>query len=339
MSKSFAETALERVEAPWCKMPLEILFDHNLPQAAIIIYGAIDFLCGKQGWVIVPLADIIAILRDKFSIVYSDSQVRRAIRLLRDEKRKYIQTQQLGREWNFKLRFTIPARSIDVPVLHTPLGKNAEGGMQKCTPPSAKMHTPLGKNDRSNTDRNTDSNTDKNTEHMPPLDAAAHKKNLFEKFCELAGMTPSPGVETGKWRKGIQELANGGCTVAELRKLKQLCAQRNWPFTPTACMGHLGEVRIKRKTVAIPPYVPPTPPAPAPPPASTERDSDLDHEEAARIRANMEQFSLKRREREQWQHANGIWTPRHMAHCPCDTCAANKRQYERKQARTDRIGI
>lgn len=90
-------------EAPWCKMPMALIYDEEITKSDLKVFGYIDHRCGKQGTWYMPIDEIVA------DVHLSEKMIRLAIAKLK--RKGYITTKRLGRAQHFKLQFGIVART------------------------------------------------------------------------------------------------------------------------------------------------------------------------------------------------------------------------------------
>ena len=123
-------------QAPFCMVPLDLMFHAEVTRADLQVFAVLDFKCGKRGWWYGPIADIC-----KTGQCMGDSTVRKSIDFL--ERAGYIQTRKLGKAHDFVLHFTILARNVPAPAL------DERTLRQKMSGPSArKIADPPPENER-----------------------------------------------------------------------------------------------------------------------------------------------------------------------------------------------
>ena len=107
-------------QAPFCMIPLDLIFRADGNLSDLRTFAALDFKCGKRGWWYGPMSDILTITK------MADSTVRNSIKRL--EKWGYIQTRQMDKQHEFVLHFTILARNVAAPAISDEGVRRYSGG-------------------------------------------------------------------------------------------------------------------------------------------------------------------------------------------------------------------
>lgn len=92
-----------KIEALWCKVPMDLILDEEITKSDLKVFGYIDYRIGKRGAWYMPISEI------KEGVHLSDKMVRLAVEKL--ERKGYITTKRLGKEHKFVLLFGIVART------------------------------------------------------------------------------------------------------------------------------------------------------------------------------------------------------------------------------------
>ena len=101
---------MNRVEAPWAKMPLSLLRDQSMTRSDLLVYSWLDYKAGKRGWFWGAQGDFAQ------ELGIGLRSVNRAIRGLM--VKGYVATRAGGMKRHNQYVYYILARTIDVPDSH-----------------------------------------------------------------------------------------------------------------------------------------------------------------------------------------------------------------------------
>ena len=109
------------VPSKWfSQIPVYVFLDPDLTHADLVVYAALDFLCGKRGYWHVDQNNIFDSIRDQLIgeipilMDLSNKSIRRAVDKLR--QKDYIRTEQMGLKMNHILEYYVMFRKpVDPP--------------------------------------------------------------------------------------------------------------------------------------------------------------------------------------------------------------------------------